>query len=120
MNCYDVGANDTRPWGTWRVVWVGEGFVVKEIVVNVGAKLSLQRHTHRSEHWTVVSGVATVTLDGKVAEVKRGEHVYLPVGSWHRAENMGDVPIVLIEIQTGDILDEDDIERREDIYGRVR
>ena len=120
MNNYVVGSFDARPWGTWRVLGVGEGYCVKEITVNPGAILSLQRHQHRAEHWTVVSGVATVTLDDTITEIQSGEHIYLPVRSWHRVENRGEGVLVFIEVQTGDILDESDIERKDDKYGRVR
>jgi mannose-6-phosphate isomerase-like protein (cupin superfamily) len=119
VNNYVNGTSDVRPWGSWRVICVGEGYVVKEIVVNPGAILSLQRHQHRSEHWTVVSGVATVTRDEEIIEVQANEHICLPSKCWHRAENRTNETLIFIEVQMGDILDESDIERKDDKYGRA-
>ena len=119
MNKYAIGANDTRPWGTWKVIDAGDGYCVKQIVVQPGGILSLQRHKYRSEHWTIVVGVATVTLDDSIVMLGADEHIYIPATSWHRMENRGTEPLVFIEIQTGGTLDESDIERKEDKYGRI-
>lgn len=115
---YMVGAHDSRPWGTWRVVHVGEKCVVKEILVRPGEVLSLQRHKWRGEHWIVVAGEATVTRGDKIKIVPENTSVYIERGMWHRVQNEGKRDLIFIEIQTGEILDEDDIERKEDKYGR--
>lgn len=107
-----------RPWGSFRTVDAGPHFKVKRITVNSGASLSLQRHRHRAEHWVVVSGTARVTCDDRVFDVVHNQSTYIPLGSVHRLENLGEVPLELIEVQTGDYLGEDDIERLEDDYGR--
>jgi mannose-1-phosphate guanylyltransferase/mannose-6-phosphate isomerase len=93
-------------------------FQVKKIFVQPGAALSLQSHCHRSEHWIVVEGTAQVTVDKKVQILTEGQSVYVPLGAVHRMENPGKIPMVLIEVQTGSYLGEDDIIRYEDIYAR--
>jgi len=118
-NAYTPGASDDRPWGSWHVLDVGDGYAVKRIRVIPGGLLSLQRHQHRSEHWTVVQGVAKVTVGGKTAELGPNQSVYIPLGDLHRIENPGRADMVFIEVQCGDILDENDIERIEDTYGRA-
>lgn len=120
INNYKRGENDTRPWGTWEVIDCGEKFCVKRITVNTGGILSLQLHHFRAEHWIVVNGIATVTLGDEVIEKKAGEAVYIPVETKHRIQNQGTTPLIFIEIQTGDNLDENDIVRYEDMYGRVK
>ena len=110
---------DHRPWGWFESLVIGGRFQVKRIVVNPGAALSLQSHHHRSEHWIVVEGTAQVTVDNEVKLVSENESVYIPLGSKHRMENPGKVPMVLIEVQTGSYLGEDDIVRYEDIYART-
>ena len=107
-----------RPWGYYDSVDSGEGFQVKRIVVNSGAKLSLQKHKHRAEHWVVVKGVALVTCGDKVFELVENQSTYIPQGSLHRLENHQDIPLEIIEIQTGSYLGEDDIIRFEDDYQR--
>lgn len=109
---------DHRPWGWFDVLALGERFQVKRIVVKPGAKLSLQSHVHRSEHWIVVSGTARVTVDDTVRLVSETESIHVPLGAIHRMENPGRVPMVLIEVQTGPYLGEDDIIRYEDDYRR--
>jgi mannose-1-phosphate guanylyltransferase / mannose-6-phosphate isomerase len=109
---------DHRPWGWFESVVAGEGFQVKRILVNPGAKLSLQSHVHRAEHWVVVAGTATTTVDKTVQTLAAGQTVYIPIGAIHRLENRGTVPMVLIEVQIGSYLGEDDIVRYEDIYAR--
>ena len=109
---------DHRPWGMFESLVIGARFQVKRIVVNPGAALSLQSHHHRSEHWIVVEGTARVTVDDQVRLVTENQSVYIPLGAVHRMENPGKVPMVLIEVQTGSYLGEDDIIRYEDVYSR--
>lgn len=109
---------DHRPWGWFESLVIGDRFQVKRIVVHPGAALSLQSHHHRSEHWIVVEGTAKVTVDETVKLVTENESIYIPLGAVHRMENPGKVPMVLIEVQTGSYLGEDDIIRYEDIYAR--
>ncbi|MBT5772245.1 MAG: mannose-1-phosphate guanylyltransferase/mannose-6-phosphate isomerase, partial [Flavobacteriaceae bacterium] len=107
-----------RPWGYYDSVNSEEGFQVKRIVVNSGAKLSLQKHKYRAEHWVVVKGVALVTCGDKTFELVENQSTYIPQGSLHRLENHQDIPLEIIEIQTGSYLGEDDIIRLEDDYQR--
>ena len=109
---------DHRPWGWFESLVVGDRFQVKRIHVHPGAALSLQSHHHRSEHWIVVEGTAKVTVDDEVKLVTENQSVYIPLGAVHRMENPGKVPMVLIEVQTGSYLGEDDIIRYEDVYAR--
>lgn len=109
---------DHRPWGWYETLALADRFQVKRIVVNPGAALSLQSHFHRSEHWIVVSGTARVTVDDTVTLVTENQSIYVPLGAVHRMENPGKVPMVLIEVQTGSYLGEDDIVRYEDVYSR--
>lgn len=109
---------DHRPWGWFESLAVGSRFQVKRIVVNPGGSLSLQSHFHRSEHWIVVQGTAKVTINEKVQLVSENESVYIPLGAVHRMENPGMLPMVLIEVQTGSYLGEDDIVRYDDVYAR--
>jgi len=109
---------DHRPWGSFECLFMGDRFQVKRIVVKPGGVLSLQSHVHRSEHWIVVAGTAKVTIRDEVKLVGENESVYIPVGDKHRMENPGKVPMVLIEVQTGSYLGEDDIVRYEDVYAR--
>ena len=109
---------DHRPWGWFESLVIGDRFQVKRIHVHPGAALSLQSHVHRSEHWIVVEGTAKVTVDEEVKLVTENQSVYIPLGAVHRMENPGKVPMVLIEVQTGTYLGEDDIIRYEDVYAR--
>ncbi|WP_119306315.1 mannose-1-phosphate guanylyltransferase/mannose-6-phosphate isomerase [Cohaesibacter haloalkalitolerans] len=109
---------DHRPWGWFESLVIGSRFQVKRIVVHPGGSLSLQSHHHRSEHWIVVEGTAKVTVDDEVKLLTENQSVYIPLGSIHRLENPGKVPMALIEVQTGSYLGEDDIIRYEDIYAR--
>jgi mannose-6-phosphate isomerase-like protein (cupin superfamily) len=115
---YRRGDSDERPWGRWEVLDTGDGFAVKRITVNPGAILSLQLHHHREEHWVVVRGHARVTRDRDVLELGRNGAVFIPVETAHRIENPGTEPLEFIEVQVGDRLDEGDIVRLEDRYGR--
>jgi mannose-6-phosphate isomerase-like protein (cupin superfamily) len=116
---YAAGDSDRRPWGRWTVLEVGDNYAVKRIEVIPGGKLSLQRHRFRAEQWVVVAGVALVTLDDALIELAPGGTVHIGVGQKHRVENRGSEDMVFIEVQTGETLDENDIERLEDVYGRV-
>ncbi len=107
-----------RPWGSYDSVDAGERFQVKRIVVKPGAALSLQMHHHRAEHWIVVSGTAKVTRGEETFLVSENESTYIPLGTTHRLENPGRVPLEMIEVQSGAYLGEDDIVRFEDVYGR--
>jgi mannose-1-phosphate guanylyltransferase/mannose-6-phosphate isomerase len=108
-----------RPWGFYESLIHGDRFQVKRIVVTPGHKLSLQKHFHRAEHWVVVNGTAIVTRDGEEVMVRENESIYLPLGTVHRMENPGRIPLTLIEVQSGAYLGEDDIVRFEDTYGRA-
>ncbi len=109
---------ETRPWGSFYVLDEGTGFKVKRIVVTPGGRLSLQSHKHRAEHWTVVSGEATVTVGERVETLRRGASVDIGQGDRHRLENFGEGDVELIEVQFGDYLGEDDITRYDDVYQR--
>ncbi|WP_438991901.1 mannose-1-phosphate guanylyltransferase/mannose-6-phosphate isomerase [Lentibacter sp.] len=109
---------DHRPWGWFETLILSDRFQVKRIHVHPGASLSLQSHHHRSEHWIVVTGTAKVTVDDEIKLITENESVYIPLGAKHRMENPGKMPMVLIEVQTGGYLGEDDIIRYEDIYAR--
>jgi mannose-1-phosphate guanylyltransferase len=108
-----------RPWGKYDSIDKGERYQAKLITVKPGAKLSVQMHHHRAEHWVVVSGTAKVTNGDNTFMLSENESTYIPVGVIHALENPGKVPLKIIEIQTGSYLDEDDIVRFEDVYGRV-
>lgn len=108
-----------RPWGRYEVLLDDPQVKVKRIVVESGARLSLQRHHHRDEHWFVVAGRATVTLDLEERTLLPGEAVDIPRLTWHRVLNEGSAALTFIEVQTGDSFSEEDIERREDDYGRA-
>jgi glycosyltransferase involved in cell wall biosynthesis/quercetin dioxygenase-like cupin family protein len=110
---------DHRPWGYYQVLADAAGHKVKRIVVFPGQRLSLQRHSRRQEHWHVVEGRGLVALDGKEISLEAGQSVDIPVGAWHRITNPGEDQLLFVEVQRGDYLGEDDIERAEDDYGRV-
>lgn len=116
---YQKGTSDNRPWGTWEVLETAAGYCVKKICVKPHAKLSLQLHHHRAEHWIVAEGEGVVTLGEKQISVKKDDAVYIPVEVKHRIQNDSEKDLVFIEVQTGELLDENDIERFEDVYGRV-
>jgi mannose-1-phosphate guanylyltransferase/mannose-6-phosphate isomerase len=107
-----------RPWGAYEGLDIGDNFQVKRITVNPGAKLSLQMHHKRAEHWVVVSGTARVTRNDEVFSLGENESTFIPLGARHRLENIGTEPLHLIEVQSGSYLGEDDIVRFEDSYGR--
>jgi mannose-6-phosphate isomerase-like protein (cupin superfamily) len=107
-----------RPWGRYDVLADAADHKVKRIVVKPGARLSLQRHARRQEHWYVVAGEAEVTIGERVVRVPPGQAVDIPRTAWHRVRNPGVADLVFIEVQTGDYFGEDDIERAQDDYGR--
>jgi mannose-1-phosphate guanylyltransferase len=107
-----------RPWGEYTVLEEGDGFKIKRIVIDPGRRLSLQTHARRSEHWVVVSGVATVTIGREKKTVNSNESIYIPIGEQHRLENLSDADLVIIETQVGSYLEEDDIVRIDDDYIR--
>ena len=110
---------EDRPWGWYDVIDQGNRYKVKSIEVNPNASLSLQKHLHRAEHWVVVEGTAQVEVDGKITIIKENESTYIPLGSKHRLSNPGKISLRIIEVQSGSYLEEDDIERFDDDYGRV-
>ena len=113
-----VGEKSERPWGAWQTVDAAPGFQVKRITVRPGGRLSLQSHEHRSEHWLVAAGEAEVTVGDEVRRLRTGEHVDVPLRARHRLANPGEETLELVEVQLGDYLEEDDITRYEDDYGR--
>ena len=118
-NLYKKGAADVRPWGTWEVLDCGENFCVKKIKVIPGGKLSLQLHHHRDEHWIIVEGQAIVTLGDEKLVKNANDAIFIPLETKHRIQNDSDADVVFIEVQAGDSLDENDIVRLEDVYGRA-
>ncbi|MCX7383258.1 MAG: phosphomannose isomerase type II C-terminal cupin domain [Alphaproteobacteria bacterium] len=118
-NSYTAGDSDRRPWGEWVVLDAGPGYAVKRIRVAPGGVLSLQRHRHRAESWTMVAGVAEVTLGSEIFAAMAGETIEIALGQIHRIANRGAEDVVFIEVQMGGILDEADIERLQDDYGRT-
>ena len=107
-----------RPWGWYQRIEIGPRFQVKRILVKPGARLSLQKHVHRAEHWVVVHGTAEVSVDERTWLMKENEAAYIPLGAVHRLANPGKIPVEMIEVQVGSYTGEDDIIRIEDIYGR--
>jgi mannose-1-phosphate guanylyltransferase/mannose-6-phosphate isomerase len=108
-----------RPWGSYTVLEKGCGYKIKRIFIKPGARLSMQLHRKRSEHWVVVAGIAKVTKEDKTYLVQANESTYIPINTKHRLENSTDVPVQIIEVQNGEYLGEDDIERFDDDYGRL-
>jgi len=108
-----------RPWGNYTVLEKGQGYKIKRVVLNPGAKLSLQLHKKRSEHWVVVAGTARVTKEDETYLVHTNESTYIPIHTKHRLENLGAEPLQIIEVQNGDYVEEDDIERFSDDYDRI-
>jgi len=115
---YFIHKTVERPWGAYTVLEVGERYKIKRLFIKPGARLSLQTHRHRSEHWVVVSGTARVTKGTDIYNVHPNESTYIPMSTKHRLENMGKVPLQIIEVQNGEYLGEDDIERLSDDYKR--
>jgi mannose-1-phosphate guanylyltransferase len=119
-DAYKLHRTVARPWGAFTVLQEGPGFKIKRIEVKPGAALSLQAHKHRSEHWVVVQGEARVTNGDRVYAIGVNESTFIPVGNRHRLENPGVEPLLLIEVQCGAYVGEDDIVRFDDRYGRVK
>lgn len=111
--------SEERPWGSWHVIDVADGYKIKRIHVNPGARLSLQSHEHRSEHWVVIQGEATCEINGQESTVPRSESVDVPLGARHRLGNQGVEELIIVEVQLGGYTGEDDICRFEDDYGRT-
>jgi mannose-6-phosphate isomerase len=114
-----ASSSDTRPWGSFTVLEEGKGYKIKRIEVNPGHRLSLQMHHHRSEHWIVVSGTAKVTCGDQEILLCSNQSTYVPACTAHRLENAGVIPLILIEVQNGEYLGEDDIIRFQDDYARA-
>lgn len=110
---------DERPWGRYEVLEERPGFKVKVLEVKPGARLSLQKHARRGEHWVVVQGVADVVCGEQELKLDRGQHIHIPPQTNHRLGNSGQEPLAIIEVQLGDYLGEDDIVRLEDDYQRI-
>jgi mannose-1-phosphate guanylyltransferase len=109
-----------RPWGTYTVLEEGPNFKIKRIVVNPNESLSLQMHHHRSEHWVVVNGTAEVQNGDDKLILQKNESTFIPCKNKHRLQNRSQTPLIIIEVQTGDYLGEDDIVRFDDVYGREK
>lgn len=107
-----------RPWGTYQTLILENGYQLKQITVNPKGILSLQKHAKRSEHWVVVKGQPTITIDDVAKVYNVGDHIFIPIGVLHRMANFTSEPVIIIEVQIGSYLGEDDIIRVEDIYGR--
>jgi mannose-6-phosphate isomerase len=114
-----IAATELRPWGSFTVLEEGKGYKIKRIEVKPGHRLSLQMHHHRSEHWIVVSGTARVTCGDKETLLTSNQSTYVPPCTSHRLENSGVIPLILIEVQNGEYLGEDDIVRFQDDYARA-
>lgn len=113
-----IAATELRPWGSFTILEEGPGYKIKRIEVKSGHRLSLQMHHHRSEHWIVISGIAKVTRNEEEKMLSENESTYVPRFTKHRLENPGKVPLILIEVQNGEYLGEDDIIRFDDDYAR--
>ena len=114
-----TGESDQRPWGSWHVIGEGDGYKIKRIEVEPHRRLSYQFHEHRAEHWVVVSGKATCTIDGETTVAGPGDALDVAIGQAHRIANDEDELLVVIEVQLGHYTGEDDIVRLEDDYGRL-
>ena len=115
-----VAATELRPWGSFTILEEGRGYKIKRIEVKPGHRLSLQMHNHRSEHWIVVSGTAKVSCGDREQVLSNNQSTYVPQCTTHRLENPGVIPLVLIEVQNGEYLGEDDIVRFQDDYSRAK
>lgn len=114
-----LGNIETRPWGSYQIIAKNNGYQIKEINVSYGSKLSLQKHSNRSEFWQIVEGKSKIIIENNEYYLKEKEHIYIPENTIHRIENIGEKNLIFIEIQLGKNLNEDDIIRIEDDYGRV-
>jgi mannose-6-phosphate isomerase len=118
INSRSIAAGELRPWGSFTVLEEGRGYKIKRIEVNPGHRLSLQMHHHRSEHWIVLSGTAKVTCGDMIELLEANQSTYVPQCTAHRLENPGVIKLVIIEVQNGEYLGEDDIIRFQDDYSR--
>ena len=109
----------TRPWGRYEVLQESPLHKVKNIYVSPGKRLSYQRHQFRAEHWFIVQGEAEVTINDENFHLSAGESIQFPIGAWHRVANHGEIEVIFVEVQTGTSFGEDDIERKDDDFGRV-
>ena len=116
---YNVGEKGVRPWGEWQVLDMQPHVVVKKLLLCPGGRISLLRHQHRTARWIVTAGVASVMCDNILMHLNVGESIMIPCGSVHRLSNNGTAPLALIEVQIGNYLSEEDIERFSDDYGRI-
>lgn len=110
---------EERPWGYFSILEEGQGYKIKKICVRPGHRLSLQKHSHRSEYWTFVKGLGKVVIENVVKECSPGDQVHIPLGACHRLENQGEEDLIVLEVQLGSYLGEDDIVRIEDDYHRL-
>ena len=108
-----------KPWGSFEIIDEGKKYTVKKIIVNPGGQLSLQSHDHRSEHWLIAEGRAEIIIDEKIYNLGENENIFIPLGAKHRLSNKSTAKLIVIETWYGDKLDENDINRFEDIYGRL-
>ncbi|MCL5260213.1 MAG: phosphomannose isomerase type II C-terminal cupin domain [Gammaproteobacteria bacterium] len=118
MQKNNIGEIYQRPWGTYQTVAFKDNYQIKIITVNPGGRLSLQKHSKRAEHWVVVKGNPTFTINDTAKTYQVNDRVFIPIATKHRMENFTDTDAVIIEVQVGDYLGEDDIVRLEDVYGR--
>ena len=109
---------EQRPWGSFTVLMDADNFKAKRLDVLSGKRFSLQSHQHRSEHWIIVAGLAKITVGDKVLNYSQGQHIYVPLKSMHRIENIGDSVLTIVEVQLGEYFGEDDIVRYEDDFDR--
>lgn len=119
MSLNEIGKEYERPWGHYKTLEMQPGFQVKSITVNPGGRLSLQSHAKRAEHWVVVKGKPTVTINDDVRDYSENQAIYIPLQSKHRLENFTQDVVVIVEVQIGSYLGEDDIVRYDDVYGRT-
>jgi mannose-6-phosphate isomerase len=115
----EIGKIYTRPWGTYQTIALTDNYQVKILTINPNGHLSLQKHSKCSEHWTIVKGDPTITIDETVKTYPVNSHIFIPVGAAHRIENVTATPAVIIEVQIGPYLGEDDIIKIPDVYGRA-
>lgn len=116
---YKIGDSEVRPWGCWAVLDVAPSLVVKRMTIEAGKRLSLQRHSYRTERWIMMQGVATVQRGDEVLVLRPGDGIMIPCHCPHRLTNDGSEPVSVLEVQFGELLSEDDIERFDDDFGRT-
>ena len=114
-----LSETEQRPWGNFHIIAKGQGYQIKEMNINPGKKQSLQRHKNRSEYWQVIDGLGMVYLEDSKFKLEKNDNIFIPQGDLHRLENIGNNLLTVVEIQVGEKISEDDIERIEDDFGRV-